>query len=115
MGHGSSWDAPSPREKQRMTRAVRFRPQASEDVDSAISWYGDERPALAFAFAESLDTVVARISETPFQFPVVHGETRRALLGRFPYAVFFIVDADVVHVLAVVHLHRDPSAWKSRD
>jgi putative addiction module component (TIGR02574 family) len=83
VGHGPSWDTPSPGEERRMTRAVRFRPQACEDVDNAISWYGDERPALAFAFAESLDALVARISETPLQFPVVHGYS--ACLARtFP-------------------------------
>jgi len=97
-----------------MTRAVRFRPLARDDVDNAISWYGGERPALALAFTESLDTVVARISETPLQFPVVYGEVRRALLGRFPYAVFFVLARDEVHVVAVVHLHRSPDTWKDR-
>ena len=97
-----------------MTLPVSFRPLAQEDVESAISWYGDERPALALAFAESLDAVIARIGETPLQFPTVHREVRRALLGRFPYGVFFTVAADQIHVLAVVHLHRHPDTWKKR-
>ena len=71
-----------------MTLAVNFRRAAQEDVEKAIAWYGDERPALAIAFAESLDTVVARICETPLQFPAVRGEIRRALLGRFPAVSF---------------------------
>ena len=97
-----------------MTRAVTFRPQARDDIDSALSWYGDERPALALAFAESLDAVIERISETPLQFPAVHGEVRRALLGRFPYAVFFVMVPDQIHVLGVLHLHRNPDTRKGR-
>ena len=97
-----------------MSRAVSFRPQAKEDIDGALSWYGNERPALAFAFAESLDAVIARVSESPLQFPSVHGQIRRALLGRFPYAVFFVTGDNAIHVLGVVHLHRDPSVWKDR-
>ena len=72
-----------------MTQPVGFRPLAQADVDNAISWYGEERPALALAFVQSLDTVIARIRETPMQFPVVRGHIRRALLGRFPYGAFF--------------------------
>ena len=93
---------------------VSFRPLAQDDVNSALSWYGEERPALALRFAESLDAVVGRISEAPMQFPAVHRDVRRALLGRFPYGVFFTVVADEVHVLAVVHLHRHPGSWERR-
>jgi len=97
-----------------VTLPVSFRPLAQDDVESAISWYGEERPALALAFAESLDAVIARICETPLQFPAVRGEVRRALLGRFPYGIFFTVAANEIHVLAVVHLHRHPDTWKKR-
>jgi hypothetical protein len=30
-----------------------------------------------------------KIAENPSRFRRVHGETRRALLDRFPYAVYF--------------------------
>lgn len=97
-----------------MTLPVSFRPLAQDDVESAISWYGEKRPVLALAFVESLDAVVARISESPLQFPAVRGEIRGALLGTFPYGVFFTVATDKIHVLAVVHLHRHPDTWKKR-
>jgi plasmid stabilization system protein ParE len=97
-----------------MTLPVSFRPLALNDVDSAISWYGEKRAALALAFAESLDAVVGRISESPLQFPAMRGEIRRALLGTFPYGVFFVVATDRIHALGVVHLHRDPGTWQQR-
>jgi plasmid stabilization system protein ParE len=39
---------------------------------------------------------------------------RRALLRRFPYAVYFAVDGDVVVVIAVLHASRDPAEWQRR-
>ena len=97
-----------------MNRSVSFRRLAQTDVDSALDWYGKKRPALALAFAAALDGVVRRIRESPSRFPVVHGQIRRALLGRFPYGVFFVESGETIHVLAVVHLHRRPSVWKKR-
>ena len=97
-----------------MPRSVSFRPLAVVDVEQAVSWYGDERPALALAFAESLDALIARIRKTPMHFPVVRGEIRRALLGRFPYGVFFAVADTKIVILAVIHLHRNPRIWKDR-
>lgn len=93
---------------------IRFRRSALEDVDSAVAWYGGERASLVIAFAASLDAVIARIRESPLQFPAVHGDVRRALLGKFPYGVFFTVRQDTVHILAVVHLHRRPRTWMVR-
>jgi hypothetical protein len=37
---------------------------------------------------------------------------RRAMLRRFPFGVFFVVDDDWSTVVAVMHLHRDPGSWK---
>ena len=33
---------------------------------------------------------------------------------RLPYAVFFIVDPDVIAVTAVMHGKRDPKRWQMR-
>ncbi|MCE9595197.1 MAG: hypothetical protein K8S98_13505 [Planctomycetes bacterium] len=44
---------------------------------------------------------------------MVHGSFRRALLARFPYAVYFVVTARGVWIVAVQHLARDPrSVWR---
>lgn len=40
-----------------------------------------------------------RVSANPLAFPQVHGETRRAVLNRFPYAMYFRIDGDQVVVL----------------
>jgi hypothetical protein len=54
-----------------------------------------------------------RIAANPLTFPRVHDETRRAVLSRFPYAIFFRVSPDAVVVLAV-HGRQHPARWKSR-
>jgi plasmid stabilization system protein ParE len=40
--------------------------------------------------------------------PTVAGEVRRALLHTFPYAVYFRASDEMIVVLAVLHLRRNP-------
>jgi toxin ParE1/3/4 len=60
-----------------------------------------------------VDVVLANAQRTPTMFRAVHGRTRRALLRRFPYGVFFVETRDEVVVLAVVHSGRHPRVWQS--
>jgi plasmid stabilization system protein ParE len=50
----------------------------------------------------------------PGAHPIIRGQTRRALVRRFPYAVFYVLDPDVVAVTAVMHGRRDPRRWQER-
>jgi len=97
-----------------MNCQVTFRPEAENDVEAAVAWYSSERAALALAFVDNLDQLLLRLRETPLQFPEVAVGVRRALMARFPYGVFFQVVAEQVVILGVLHLHRNPSTWRSR-
>jgi plasmid stabilization system protein ParE len=41
-------------------------------------------------------------------------EVRRALIRRFPYAIYFFADPEAIVVLACLHVRRDPQVWQSR-
>jgi len=74
----------------------------------ARRWYEERRSGLGEEFARALNETVARILENPHAFPQVRGETRRDVLRRFPYAVFFRVTGDHIVILAVTHGRRHP-------
>jgi len=97
-----------------MTQRVAFRPQADEEVREARWWYEEQQSGLGSKFAGAVDEVVARVTENPLAFPSVRGETRRAILRRFPYCLYFRVLRDEVIVLAVVHGRRHPRRWQLR-
>jgi plasmid stabilization system protein ParE len=96
-----------------VTRAVAFRPQAHDEAIEVRRWYEARRPGLGDEFAAELASAVARIVEHPFAHPRVHGETRRAVLNRFPYTIYFRATADQIVVLAV-HGRQDPARWQRR-
>jgi len=90
------------------------RPEAEVDVFEAASWYEREREGLGSAFLARVRRVFTRIESGPLQFPLVTTDIRRALLGRFPFGVFFLVDDHAAVVIAVMHLHRHPDSWEDR-
>jgi plasmid stabilization system protein ParE len=97
-----------------VTPRLVLRPQAETELLDARDWYEAQRPGLGEAFATEIDQALARIVEAPLAFPRVHGETGRALLRRFPYAIYFHAMPDEVVVLAVIHGRRHPGRWQSR-
>ena len=96
-----------------MTELV-VRPEAELDTYEAALWYEGEKPGLGLSFLQAVRGLFARMKEAPLQFPVVAADVRRALLARFPFGVFFVVDGGRATVLAVMHLHRHPDTWRER-
>lgn len=97
-----------------MTRVVRIREEAEAEILAAKRWYEDKAPGLGEQFLLCVEATMALVGRHPERFRKVHGQVRRALVRRFPFAVLCVVEADAVHVLAVFHGSRDPSQWHRR-
>jgi plasmid stabilization system protein ParE len=91
-----------------MSCTVLFRPLAGLELSEAVMWYEARRHGLGLELKEELDASLERAAENPRRFPRVHGEVRRALLRRFPYALHFLDEPDAIVVVAVFHVRRDP-------
>ncbi len=89
-------------------------PGADLDVESTFQWYDNELPGLGLEFLDELRSTYDRIVHGPLKYQDLRSGVRRALLRRFPYAVYFAVAADVIVVLAVLHANRDPAEWQKR-
>lgn len=88
--------------------------RADLDVAAAYEWYQNERAGLGLEFLDELRAAYDRITAGPFEYRDLRFGIRRTLLRRFPYAVYFAVDGDVVIVLAILHVSRDPAEWQRR-
>ena len=97
-----------------MTPRPVFRPEAEAELLHARAWYEGERVGLGATFAAAVETAVTAILQNPLAYPRVKGDTRRALVRRFPYAVYFRPIGDEIIVLAVMHGRRLPRHWRSR-
>ena len=91
-----------------------FRPAAAADVEDAYLWYQAQQAGLGEEFLEAVKTLLESITVNPEIFPIVRRQTRRALLRRFPYGLFYRIIDDQIVIVACMHGRRDPRRWQSR-
>ncbi len=94
--------------------SVIFTQDAESELIAAQDWYENEVTDLGQRFRQAMDALTERMSASPWQFPAVFKNVRRALLRRFPYSLFFVVEDDTVIVIACFHSSRDPAHWQKR-
>ena len=95
-----------------MTFSLSLRPRALAEVEAARDQYA--LVAHGDSFLDELDSVFEVIEAMPLRFPIVYGKVHRALLRRYPYAVFFRIRPNTEHVLAVFPQRGDPERRPKR-
>jgi plasmid stabilization system protein ParE len=93
---------------------VRFTPEAEAELTEAREWYSHQRQDLDLEFMQCIEDALSRAVSHPYLFPIVHRSLRRVVIRRFPFALFYEVTPDEIHVVAVFHSRRDPEIWQSR-
>jgi toxin ParE1/3/4 len=93
---------------------VRYAETALTDVDDIISYIAARNPRAAAVVADAIEATAARIGEFPYSAPTTdEPNIRMAPAGRFPYLIFYIVGADEVSIVRVLHgARRRP--WEER-
>ena len=97
-----------------MTRRIIVRPRAERDIQSIFEWYESRRPGLGEEFLISLRARLEAVHSFPESWPIIYRNVRRAVMSRFPYSIFYLVQAERIPVLAVLHQSRDPRTWPRR-
>jgi plasmid stabilization system protein ParE len=95
-------------------RWFELRKPAQADITAAVRWYEERDKGLGAEFLRALDACFANIQRSPESHALVHPRVRRALLRRFPYGVFYVVEQQRISVIACLHVRRRPSVWKTR-
>ena len=93
---------------------VRFLEVAEAEFEEAIAHYNGESEGLGYEFAAEVRRTIQRMGHFPEAWPQIHDGVRRCRCNRFPYGVIYQVRAEGLLIVAVMHRHRHPRAWRSR-
>lgn len=87
---------------------------ALDEAEAARNHYASREAGLGDAFARDFAQSIAWIEAQPLAWALVGKRARRRLLDRFPYAVIYRVEKDLIRVVAVMHQRQRPGYWRSR-
>ena len=91
-----------------MPYSVRYKRAAAAEIEVAISRYAQPEINQAAAFVKDLERTESHLRTQPALYQRVEDEIRRAVLRRFPYSLFYVIEQDLVIVLAFMHQHQKP-------
>ena len=76
--------------------------------------YEAQRPGLGAALRHALDVAVAAVESGPESYAVLHRNTRRVLLPKFPYGLYYRIMDESILAVGCIHAKRHPRVWRSR-
>lgn len=91
-----------------------FHDQAEKELEEIEKYYDDIRDELGDRFRDEIQLAISRILKRPQAWQPMTRSTRRCRLNSFPYGLVYMVEADEVRMIAVMHLHREPNYWLDR-
>jgi plasmid stabilization system protein ParE len=93
---------------------VHVRRAAELDVAEALEWYESQQAGLSSEFFLEFEKIIDFLANDPLMFPEMYRGIRRAVLHRFPYLVWYRIEASEVTVLACTHGKVDPASIPGR-
>jgi|SRR5579863_193525 len=96
------------------SKPYRAHPEVWVEIEGADDWYMQRSLDASAAFLAAVYEAFDTVSDAPHRWPkYLHG-TRRFLLHRFPFAIVYLDDSDLVTIVAVAHSKRKPGYWRQR-
>ncbi len=90
------------------------RPAAAADIKRAYTRYEGARKGLGEEFLVEVRAAIEAVLTAPEAYEVVHRQTRRVLVHRFPYGLFYRLMDGMVVFVACTNTSRDPGTWQRR-
>ncbi|MDD5261706.1 MAG: type II toxin-antitoxin system RelE/ParE family toxin [Methylacidiphilales bacterium] len=90
-------------------------PAAAREAAKAAKYYQLREISLGRSFLMEASVAMEKARCQPLLYTCLQEDFRRVQLARFPYGVIFrMSDEDTIHIIAVMHLHREPGYWRDR-
>jgi plasmid stabilization system protein ParE len=88
-----------------MTYRIKVTSEAKQEIIAAKQWYEEQQPDLGKDFAKTVKQQIESLKSGIVDHKIVFDETRRVLVKRFPYVIYYIRrETDkTVNIIAVLH------------
>jgi len=92
---------------------IEILPEANEDLIAGFRFYERQSGGLGFYFLDSLFSDIDSLLIYSGIHPIVFG-SHRCFSRRFPFAIYYVVEAGTIRVQAVYDCRRNPARIRRR-
>jgi len=90
-------------------------PDAERELSEAAEYYKSRQATLGQDLYDEVFAIYERILANPKSFSCHHTRrTRKTLVHRFPYTIYFREHRSRIRIMAVAHQSRKPDYWARR-
>ena len=94
---------------------IEYHPAIEGELAEIRDYYNEQSRNLGDDFINEFERQVLRIAATPSRWMLVRGDTRRALMNRFPYLMLFrVVNDAAIRISVIKHERRHPAYGMNR-
>jgi len=83
--------------------------RAKREIETAFLWYERQQTGLGQDFLDCLEIAIRHIVGFPESCPILYSHFRRFVIRRFPFSIFFTMEAKGIIVHAVFDNRQDPA------
>ena len=92
----------------------KIHPEALEEYNQAAKSYTEIYPELGKRFHREIQRLLTEIQRSPSLYRHIEGVFQRHFSTTFPFAVIYVQETECIHIIAIMHMHREPGYWKLR-
>jgi toxin ParE1/3/4 len=92
-----------------------IKPLAQVDIEEAALWYEDKSIGLGSVFLQEMEDKLLIIEQNPNLFEIKYKSVHQAFLYRFPFSIHYIIDREIIFVIAILHTNRNPQMIEERN
>lgn len=79
--------------------------RARADLETAFAWYERQQSGLGQDLLDNIENAIQQIVSNPKAQPLYHDPIRGCLIRRFPFTLFYSIEAEGLIIHSVFH-HR---------
>lgn len=89
--------------------------EASQEIEDAVGWYESQKEGLGIEFFLQFEEVTELLKNNPEIYAKVYDYFRKALIQKFPYAIYYAVNhtQKIIDIVAVFHNKKNPEVIKT--
>jgi len=99
-----------------MTYKISILADAEKDLDKAYIWYELQQLNLGIRFYTIVEESIKFITNNPLCSQEIYKETRRYVIKKFPYGIYYKINSErnEIQIIGILHFKRRTSILKKR-